>query len=173
MTLTLRMKMKLLKIIVVSLLVLQCMVVCVCGNETRRSKIGVGKVLRGKASRIMSMIGSKVSHRRKNAKVVEDSTTCTAGEGMHTIGGAIFTSGDASQCSGLSKITTAEECELAAEYNRRNNIDKNGGYGSRMIERSTIEPSGCLYESISSSNKYVWNAFTKSTKKCSKYRKCI
>ena len=54
----------------------------------------MGKVLRGKASRMMSMIGSKVSHRRKNAKVVEDSITCKAGEGMHTIGGDIFTSGD-------------------------------------------------------------------------------
>ena len=33
----------------------------------------------------------------------------------------IRTSG--SQCSGLSKITTEEECKLAAEYNRMN-IDK-------------------------------------------------
>ena len=33
-----------------------------------------------------------------------------------------------SQCSGISKITTEAECKLAAEYNRKNNIDGNGGY---------------------------------------------
>ena len=40
--------------------------------------------------------------------------TCKAGE--RVIGsGKIFTSGLASQCSGLSKITTAAECKAAAE----------------------------------------------------------
>ena len=50
--------------------------------------------------------------------------TCQPGEGNEA--GKIFTSGLASQCSGLSKITTEAECKLAAEYNRKNNIDKNG-----------------------------------------------
>ena len=48
---------------------------------------------------------------------------CKAGYGVPS--GAIFTSRYASQCSGLSKITTAAECKLAAEYNSKNNIDKN------------------------------------------------
>ena len=34
----------------------------------------------------------------------------------------IRTSGHASQCTGLF-ITTEAECKLAAEYNRKNNID--------------------------------------------------
>ena len=34
----------------------------------------------------------------------------------------IFTWGDPSQVCGKSKITTAEECEAAAEYNRKTNI---------------------------------------------------
>ena len=57
---------------------------------------------------------------------------CEAGEGVPS--GAIFTSGDASQCSGVSKITTAAECKLAAEYNRKNNIpEKNVGYVGIII----------------------------------------
>ena len=43
----------------------------------------------------------------------------------------IRTSGPASQCSGISKITTEAECKLAAEYNRKNNIDENRGYRGR------------------------------------------
>ena len=54
----------------------------------------------------------------------------------------IRTSGDASQCSGLSKITTEAECKLAAEYNSKNNIDKNGGYGGRGV---VGYPPGCIY----------------------------
>ena len=50
---------------------------------------------------------------------------CKVGEALRS--GAIFTSGLASQCSGLSKITTAE-CELASEYDSKNNIDKNVGF---------------------------------------------
>ena len=47
---------------------------------------------------------------------------CKAGEGV--IGsGDVFASGSASQCNGLNKIKTAEECKLAAEYNSLNNID--------------------------------------------------
>ena len=49
--------------------------------------------------------------------------TCKHGYGM--IPTDIRTSGLASQCSGVSKITTWQECKLAAEYNRKNNIDKN------------------------------------------------
>ena len=46
----------------------------------------------------------------------------------------IYISGYASQCSGISKITTEAECKLAAEYNSKNNIDKNRGYGGRWSE---------------------------------------
>eukprot|EP00942_MAST-04A_sp_MAST-4A-sp1_P003513 g3513.t1 len=52
--------------------------------------------------------------------------TCKAGE--HRPPTDIRTSGYASQCSGLSKITTEAECKLAAEYNSKNNIDENVGY---------------------------------------------
>eukprot|EP00942_MAST-04A_sp_MAST-4A-sp1_P010161 g10161.t1 len=93
--------------------------------------------------------------------------TCKAGEGVPS--GKIFTSGLASQCSGVSKITTEAECKLAAEYNRKNNIDKNGGYGS---DRSwSWAPPGCFYHS--SLNKYYWNDITKSATKCSDSYKCI
>ena len=61
----------------------------------------------------------------------EEDLTCKAGYGM--IPTDIRTSGLASQCSGISKITTAADCELAAEYNRKNNIDKNGGYGGQSL----------------------------------------
>ena len=53
--------------------------------------------------------------------------TCEPGYGNEA--GKIFTSGYASQCSGISKITTEAECKAAAEYNRKNSIDKNVGYG--------------------------------------------
>ena len=39
---------------------------------------------------------------------------CKVGEGVYG-SGAIFPSGYASQCSGLSKITTEADCKLAAE----------------------------------------------------------
>eukprot|EP00942_MAST-04A_sp_MAST-4A-sp1_P002584 g2584.t1 len=90
--------------------------------------------------------------------------TCKAGDGM--IPTDIRTSGYASQCSGVSKITTAEECKLAAEYNRKNNIDKNGGYVGRGSWSS--DPPGCFY-----SGGYYWNDNTKSTKQCSNSYKCI
>ena len=62
----------------------------------------------------------------------EEGLTCEPGEGM--IGTDIRTSGVASQCSGLSKITTEAECKLAAEYNRKNNIpEKNVGYVGIII----------------------------------------
>ena len=80
-----------------------------------------------------------------------------------------FTSGSASQCSGLSKITTAEECILAAAYNRRNNIDKNGGFGGRWSLSGA--PPGCIY--ISENHKYYWNDFPTSTGECSDNLKCI
>eukprot|EP00942_MAST-04A_sp_MAST-4A-sp1_P001339 g1339.t1 len=92
--------------------------------------------------------------------------TCKAGEGVPS--GKIFTSGDASQCSGLSKITTWQECKLAAEYNRKNNIDKNVGFGGRLSWSDA--PPGCYYRS---GYKYIWNDYTKSTKQCSNHYKCI
>ena len=42
--------------------------------------------------------------------VTGEDVTCKAGETPAAYG---FASGDASQCSGLSKITTEAECELA------------------------------------------------------------
>ena len=76
--------------------------------------------------------------------------TCKAGE--RVIGsGKIFTSGLASQCSGLSKITTEAECKLAAEYNSKNNIDKNVGYGGGWSGSGV--PPGCIYWS-GGNNKY-------------------
>ena len=71
----------------------------------------------------------------------EEDFTCKAGEGVPN--GKIFTSGLASQCSGLSKITTEAECKLAAEYNRKNNIDRNGGFGVRTV--AIVSPPGCFY----------------------------
>ena len=69
--------------------------------------------------------------------------TCKAGDGASS--GKIFTSGSASQCIGISKITTEEECELAAEYNRKNNIDKNEGFGGRWSGPwGSIRPPGCF-----------------------------
>ena len=52
---------------------------------------------------------------------------CKVGEGWLPNPNNIFTSGLASQCSGVSKITTEADCKLAAEYNSKNNIDKNEG----------------------------------------------
>ena len=43
----------------------------------------------------------------------EEDFTCPAGYGI-----GIFTSGDASQCSGISKITTEEECKAAIPKDR-------------------------------------------------------
>ena len=98
----------------------------------------------------------------------EEDLTCKAGYGASS--GKIFTSGYASQCSGVSKITTEAECELAAEYNRKNNIDKNWGYGGRM-SYPTVPP-GCIYNSRGD-YKYYWNDNKKSTRKCSTSYKCI
>ena len=83
----------------------------------------------------------------------EEDLTCQAGYGM--IPTDIFTSGLASQCSGVSKITTEAECKLAAEYNSKNNIDKNGGFGGR-VGGSSDEPPGCVYYR-GRNNKYYWN----------------
>ena len=87
----------------------------------------------------------------------EEDLTCEAGEGVAY--GKIFTFGPASQCSGISKITTEEECKLAAEYNSKNNIDRNTGYGGR--NSWSDNPSGCFYDTKS----YWWNYDTKSTYK--------
>ena len=100
--------------------------------------------------------------------VNSEDLTCKVGEGVYG-SGAIFTSGSASQCSGLSKISTEAECKLAAEYNSKNNIDKNKRYGGRW--RSSGVPPGCFY--WSGFDKYLWNTNTKSTRKCSNTYKCI
>ena len=78
----------------------------------------------------------------------EEDLTCEAGEGMPPTD--IRTSG--SQCSGLSKITTEAECKLAAEYNSKNNIDKNEGYGGR--ESSSDYPPGCFASTTSNHTHY-------------------
>ena len=62
----------------------------------------------------------------------KDAVKCEAGEEGSMTGTSIRTSGPPSQCSGLSKITTEAECELAAEYNMGNNIAKNRGYRGRV-----------------------------------------
>ena len=49
------------------------------------------------------------------------------------------TSGSASQAVVYLKITTEAECKLAAEYNSKNNIDQNEGYGGRG-GRSSVPP---------------------------------
>ena len=95
---------------------------------------------------------------------VNGDVTCKAGEGFVPM----FTSGLASQCSGLSKITTEAECKLAANYNSKNNIDKNSGFGGRRSGSNT--PPGCYYNSGYS---YWWNTDTTSTYKCSNSKKCI
>ena len=95
---------------------------------------------------------------------------CKVGESLLPNPNNIFTSGLASQCSGISKITTEAECKLAAEYNRKNNIDKNIGFGGGDSSMSW-NPPGCIYES--GNNKYWWNDYTKSTTKCSNGIKCI
>ena len=69
--------------------------------------------------------------------------TCKAGEGAPS--GKIFTSGLASQCSGISKITTEAECKLAAEYNSKNNIDKNKGFGEALSIPGCSYPPGCSW----------------------------
>eukprot|EP00942_MAST-04A_sp_MAST-4A-sp1_P010341 g10341.t1 len=96
----------------------------------------------------------------------EDALKCEAGEGVPS--GATFISGDASQCSGVSKITTEAECKLAAEYNSMNKIDKNNGYGGPGMW--SHKPPGCGY--YSGSNKYWFNDPT-SKIKCSNDYKCI
>jgi hypothetical protein len=94
---------------------------------------------------------------------VNSDVTCEAGE-YPPYG---FTSGPASQCSGLSKITTEAECKAAAEYNRKNNIDQNVGlYGGRLSDSDF--PPGCFYWSY-----YYFNDYPTSTKKCSINYKCI
>ena len=69
------------------------------------------------------------------------SLKCKAGE--HRPPTDIRTSGYASQCSGVSKITTEAECKLAAEYNSKNNIDKNVGFGSRYRSSRVLRFLAC------------------------------
>jgi hypothetical protein len=92
--------------------------------------------------------------------------TCKAGEGVPS--GKIFTSGLASQCSGINKITTEAECKLAAEYNSKNNIDNNKGYGGTKSWYHNAP--GCL---DNSGGNYYWNDKTTSTEQCSYGMKCI
>ena len=76
--------------------------------------------------------------------VNSEDLTCEAGYGIPSR--YIFTSGDSSQCSGPSKITTEAECQLAAEYNSKNNIDQNEGYGGEGS--SAIIPPGCYCDRL-------------------------
>eukprot|EP00942_MAST-04A_sp_MAST-4A-sp1_P008609 g8609.t1 len=97
--------------------------------------------------------------------VEKDDTYCDAGFGMYTEKKTIRSSG---HC--INKIITEAECELAAEYNRKNNIDKNVGYKGRW----SYGPPGCsYYKSISYSNIYYWNDDTESTRECSNRYKCV
>ena len=71
------------------------------------------------------------------------------------------------------QITTEAECEAAAEYNRKNNIDKNGGYGGRMSYKGF--PPGCVYFPTGS-NTYIFGMtwiHNQSDSQCSNKRKCI
>eukprot|EP00942_MAST-04A_sp_MAST-4A-sp1_P010806 g10806.t1 len=95
-----------------------------------------------------------------------EDVTCKPGYGIGT-----FSSGSASQVCGISKITTEAECKLAAEYNRKNNIDKNIGYGGR--ESYSSSPPGCYYWSGSMAIRYKWNDYPTSTTQCSNRDKCI
>jgi hypothetical protein len=62
----------------------------------------------------------------KSCTNVKDAIECEAG---YTVAKRdIFTSGPASQCSGISKITTVDECKAAAKYNSQNHIDDNLGF---------------------------------------------
>jgi hypothetical protein len=94
-----------------------------------------------------------------------DSFKCKDGEG---VGQVIRTFDRASQCNG-GVITTEAECKAAAEFNSKNNIDKNVGYEGRPSW--SIYPPGCVYHS--GNNKYYWNDNTKSTATCSDNHKCI
>ena len=94
--------------------------------------------------------------------------TCKAGEGAFDY--SIFTSGPASQCSGWSKITTAEECKAAAIYNKKSKIDDNIGYNGELSRIKN--PPGCIYKS-SDTNKYEFNDHTEAKGKCSKDTRCI
>jgi hypothetical protein len=91
--------------------------------------------------------------------------TCQAGYGSLLP----FTSGDASQCSGVSKITTEAECRAAAEYNSKNNIDKN----TRYVRTSyTAQPPGCTH--LLSTGVYTFYISSHpSTYQCSDRARCI
>jgi len=91
--------------------------------------------------------------------------TCESGYGIKLTD--IRVSG--SQCSGISKMATEAECKLEAEYNSKNNIDKNRGYGGRWS--GSKAPPGCVYNS--DDNKYYFNVRTTSTTQCSNSYKCI
>ena len=54
--------------------------------------------------------------------------------------------------SGIQEITTEEECKAAAEYNSKNKVDNNEGYGIQW-SGSTV-PRGCVYSN--GENKYYF-----------------
>jgi hypothetical protein len=76
---------------------------------------------------------------------VDVKCACKAGDGFGVVD--FFSSGFASQCTGVSKITTEEECRLAAVFNRKHNIVSddahriNKGYGGR--KSVSWLPPGC------------------------------
>ena len=95
---------------------------------------------------------------------------CKAGHGIQPT--YVLTSG--SQCIGISKITTEAECIAAAEYNKKNGIDGNTGYGGPIKKNSpgvSFNPPGCFMLAVE--NKYRFNSNTKSIAKCSNDAKCI
>ena len=84
-----------------------------------------------------------------------EDVTCKPGEGVFDY--KFITSGPASQCSGLSKITTEAECKFAQEDNKKNEIDENKGFGGRV--KWSNSPPGCFYRSDFDSDfdKYYFN----------------
>ncbi len=105
------------------------------------------------------------------------SVSCKAGEGIgpYTNGyGPLAPYGHGSQCIGLSKITTWQECAAVAEYNSKNNIDKNVGFGGQF--NWGILPPGCVLVrggKHGGDDKYHWNDNIKSTTECGYEYTCI
>ena len=72
-----------------------------------------------------------------------------------------------------SLITTKAECIAAAEYNSKNNIDKNVGFdASSTAWTGNRYPRGCIYDSVT--KKYFINTLLSARKtECSSRYKCI
>lgn len=86
-------------------------------------------------------------------------------------GGETYAYGDirsSGTCGTNNKITTEEECKAAQEYNSKNNVDNNKGFGRRMSW--TNYPPGCI---MMEGSKYYWNDYHQSSRHCSNGPKCI